>query len=123
MADSSPATTTSPKAKPGERSKPKTKKPQMWNVVLLDDDDHSYDYVMRMLMELFAKSLERSYLMAVEVDTAGRVICETTHKERAEFKRDQILAYGKDALIARCAGSMSAIIEPADGGDDDEQDE
>ena len=112
-----------PKEKTKPKDKPKTKQPPPWNVVLLDDDDHSYDYVMRMMMDLFCKSLEASFMMACEVDATGRVICETTHKERAEFKRDQILAYGKDKLLARCAGSMSAIIEPADvggGGRDDE---
>ena len=33
--------------------------------------------------------------------------------ERAELKRDQISAFGRDWRIARCEGSMSAIIEPA----------
>ena len=35
-----------------------------------------------------------------------------TTKEHAELKRDQIHAFGKDVLIPRCAGSMSASIEP-----------
>jgi len=82
-------------------------------VVLLDDDDHTYDYVIRMLRDLFHMSVEDAYLKAVEVDTAGRAVVDTTTKERAEFKRDQIHAYGRDALIERCRGSMSAVIEPA----------
>ena len=36
---------------------------------------------------------------------------------RAELKRDQIHAYGADPLLERSKGSMSAIIEPAPGGD------
>jgi ATP-dependent Clp protease adaptor protein ClpS len=52
--------------------------------------------------------------MAKEVDTTGRVIVLTTAKEHAELKRDQIHAYGADPYSSRpCAGSMSAIIEPA----------
>jgi ATP-dependent Clp protease adaptor protein ClpS len=39
----------------------------------------------------------------------------TTHKEKAELKRDQITAYGADARMATSAGSMSALIEPAMG--------
>ncbi|MEK7866361.1 MAG: ATP-dependent Clp protease adaptor ClpS [Planctomycetota bacterium] len=85
----------------------------MWNVVLLNDDDHTYEYVIRMLGALFHHSREQAYAMAKEVDTTGRVIVLTTGKEQAEFKRDQIHAYGKDDLIERCAGSMSAIIEQA----------
>ncbi len=85
----------------------------MWNVVLLDDDDHSYDYVIEMLGALFHHPREKAYGMAKEVDTTGRVIVLTTSCEQAEFKRDQIHAYGKDDRIPRCAGSMSATIEPA----------
>jgi ATP-dependent Clp protease adaptor protein ClpS len=85
-----------------------------FHVVLLDDDDHSYDYVIEMLMDLFGHSREMAYAMAVKVDNAGRVIVDTTHKERAELKRDQIQSYGADWRIPHCKGSMSAIVEPAE---------
>ncbi|MFW5828951.1 MAG: ATP-dependent Clp protease adaptor ClpS [Planctomycetota bacterium] len=84
-----------------------------WHVVLLDDDAHSYDYVIEMLMELFGHSLQRAFLMAVEVDNTGRVIVDTTSKERAQLKQEQIHKYGADPRILGCQGSMSAIIEPA----------
>jgi ATP-dependent Clp protease adaptor protein ClpS len=80
---------------------------------LWDDDEHTYAYVIRMMQELFAYSPEKAYQIAKEVDTCGRVIVLTTTREHAELKRDQIHAYGKDALIARCRGSMSSTIEPA----------
>src|SRR5262249_35699958 len=48
------------------------------------------------------------------VHTKGKVIVCTTSLERAELKRDQIHAYGPDPRIERCAGSMSATIEPAE---------
>jgi ATP-dependent Clp protease adaptor protein ClpS len=85
----------------------------MYNVVLMDDDDHSYDYVIEMLIQLFNHSNETAYRMACEVDASGRVVVETTYKERAELKRDQIHSYGSDWRIPRCKGSMSAIVEPA----------
>ena len=98
----------------------KTKRPVPWNVVLLDDDAHSYDYVIQMMQELFAHPLERAFQLAQKVDSEGRVVCKTTHKELAELKREQIHSFGRDALIAGCKGAMSAIIEPAefDGQDD-----
>ena len=98
--------------------RPKTKKPVLWHVILYDDNDHSYPYVMEMMCKLFRKTPEEAFLMAQIVDRTGRVICETTHKERAEFKRDQILGFGSDVYIARCKGSMSAINEPAECGDE-----
>lgn len=98
-----------------------TDQPVPWNVVLLDDDEHSYEYVIRMMQELFGHSLERAFQIAKTVDTEGRAICLTTHKEHAELKRDQILAYGRDPIMKESKGSMSAIIEPAEfGGEDDE---
>ena len=109
-----------PQTLPRTDGKPRTDEPKAWNVVLLDDQDHTYEYVVRMVMELFGRSKEGAFLVAKAVDTDGRAICLTTHKEHAELKRDQILASGKDPLMARCQGSMSAIIEPAECGDDDE---
>ena len=66
-----------------------------------------------MVGQLFGYGREKAYIMAREVDTTGRVILETTVLERAEFKRDQIHAYGPDSRIERCQGSMSAVVEPA----------
>ena len=86
-----------------------------YHVVLLDDDDHTYEYVIEMLMRIFGHSPTAAYLMAIEVDTCGRVVVLTTTLERAELERDRIHAYGADPRIARCKGSMSAIIEPAYG--------
>jgi ATP-dependent Clp protease adaptor protein ClpS len=85
-----------------------------YHVVLLDDNHHTYDYVIEMLMDIFGHSRETAYEMACEVDARGRVIVHTTYKERAEMKRDQVMSYGADWRIPHCKGSMSAIIEPAD---------
>ena len=86
-----------------------------YNVVLLNDDDHTYDYVIEMLGVIFGYGAEKAFQMAKEVDSAGRVIVWTGPLEQAEFKRDQIHAYGKDWRIPRCKGSMSAIVEPVSG--------
>jgi ATP-dependent Clp protease adaptor protein ClpS len=90
------------------------KKQPPYHVILLNDDDHSYGYVIQMLGELFGYPPEKGFQMAKEVDTSGRVIVTTTSKERAELKRDQIHAYGPDRGIPRCKGSMSATIEAAE---------
>ena len=85
-----------------------------WHVVLLNDDDHTYEYVVEMLCRLFAKTPERAFLHACEVDATGRTIVDTTSKERAELKVEQIHAYGKDPRLPRSQGSMSAEMEPAE---------
>lgn len=84
-----------------------------YNVVLLNDDDHSYDYVVLMLHTIFGHTPEKGFALAQEVDKTGRVVVATTNLERAELKRDQIQSFGPDPLIPRCKGSMSAVVEPA----------
>jgi ATP-dependent Clp protease adaptor protein ClpS len=83
------------------------------NVILLDDDQHSYEYVIEMLAGLFGYPAEKAFAMAKEVDATGRVIVYTGALEVAELKRDQIHGYGADWRIPTCVGSMSAVIEPA----------
>lgn len=84
-----------------------------WQVILLDDDFHSYEYVIVMLRDLFGHAAERAFQMAREVDSTGRVIVYTGPLEHAELKREQIHAYGADIRIASCVGSMSAVLESA----------
>ena len=99
---------------PEEQTDVRTKRQPPYHVILLNDDDHSYQYVIHMLLKLFGHPPEKGFEMAREVDTTGRVIVDTTSMERAELKRDQIHAFGADPLIPRCKGSMSAVIEPAE---------
>ncbi len=88
----------------------------LYRVVLLDDDDHTYDYVIEMLQKIFIFSLDRAYQHAEEVDTCGRTVLITCQLPEAEFARDQIHAYGPDWRLPRSKGSMSAIVEPAGCG-------
>jgi len=91
---------------------PKTKRQPRFHVILWNDDDHTYEYVIHMMKKLFGHPEVMGMKIASEVDRSGRVICLTTTREHAELKRDQIHAYGRDALLDRCKGSMSASIEP-----------
>ena len=82
-----------------------------YNVVLWNDDDHTYEYVICMLQKLFGYPRETGKQMASKVDHSGKVILLTTTREHAELKREQIHAHGKDPMVRRCAGSMSSTIE------------
>ena len=88
------------------REEEKVKRQPPYNVILLNDDDHTYEYVIAMLQTLFGHPPEKGYQMAKEVDTTGRVIVMTTTMEHAELKRDQIHAFGADpecrVAKARC---------------------
>ena len=96
---------------PAREVRPRRQPP--YHVILLDDDDHTYEYVIGMLRKLFGCSAEQAYKLAEEVDEQGQVILDTTTLERAELKRDQIHSFGRDWRIPDCQGSMSSTIEPA----------
>ena len=99
---------------PEEQTDIRTKRQPPYHVILLNDDDHTYQYVIYMLQTLFGHTPETGFKMAQEVDKTGRVIVDTTSLERAELKQEQIHGFGPDPLIPRCKGSMSAVIEPAE---------
>jgi ATP-dependent Clp protease adaptor protein ClpS len=84
-----------------------------YHVVLLDDNDHTYDYVIEMLQKILIFSLDQAYRHAEEVDRCGRTTLITCELGTAEFARYQIRAYGPDWRLDRSKGSMSAEIEPA----------
>ncbi len=92
----------------------RTKLASRWHVVLLDDDHHTYEYVVEMLGAVFGHSTGTAYRMAVEVDRTGRAIVWTGAREVAEFKQERVHAHGADVRIPHCKGSMTAVIEPAE---------
>ena len=97
-----------------EKEETKVKRQPPYNVILLNDDDHTFEYVITMMQVLFGYPRERGQQIADEVDRTGRCIVLTTTREHAELKQDQIHAFGPDPHSSReCKGSMTAIIEPA----------
>src|ERR1043165_5214945 len=85
----------------------------LYRVVLLDDNDHTYDYVIEMLQNIFIFTLDQAYRHAEEVDRVGRTVLITCELREAEYARDQIHSYGPDWRLQRSKGSLSAVIEPA----------
>lgn len=85
----------------------------LFHVVLLDDDEHTYDYVIEMLQQLFFLPKEVAFQHAREVDTTGRTVVITCERPQAEFARDQIHGYGADPRMLKSKGSMSAVVVPA----------
>lgn len=98
---------------PSSETEQREERSPLYHVVLLDDNDHTYDYVVEMLQKLFCCSVDCAYRHAVEVDTTGRTIVITCELPQAQFAKDQIQAFGQDWRMPRSKGSMSAILEPA----------
>ena len=85
----------------------------LWHVILLNDEEHTYDYVIEMLQAIFSYDVEKAYKMAQTVDENGRVIVVTCHKELAELRQEQIQEFGPDPRVSGSTSSMRAEIEPA----------
>jgi ATP-dependent Clp protease adaptor protein ClpS len=86
---------------------------RLYHVVLLDDDEHTYDYVIDMLQKLFFMAVETALRHAIEVDSTGRTVVITCEKSEADFAKDQIHAFGADPRMAKSKGSMTAVVIPA----------
>jgi ATP-dependent Clp protease adaptor protein ClpS len=84
-----------------------------FHLVLLDDQDHTYEYVIEMLGDIFGYGREKAFALACVVDSEGRAIVETADEDTVVRHQRQIHAYGADPRIPHCRGSMSAVVEPA----------
>jgi|SRR5215203_4400864 len=104
-----------PTTRPATRSQPDAapKLEPPFHLILLDDNDHTYDYVIEMLGSVFGYATEKAFVLARVVDTQGRAIVETGSHAQVTAHQQRIHAYGADPRIARSAGSMSAVVEPA----------
>jgi ATP-dependent Clp protease adaptor protein ClpS len=85
----------------------------LYHVVLVDDQQHTYEYVVEMVSKIFRKSWEAAFQHAVEVDATGRTILQTCALEIAELKRDQVKGYGGDWRLGSVT-SMHAELETAE---------
>ena len=105
------ATTTA--VEPDVTTGQQTRRLPPYNVVILNDEEHTFPYVIELLIKLFRHSLPRAEELTLRIHTTGRAIVYTTHKELAELKRDQVIAYGPDPLSASSKGPLRCYVEPA----------
>jgi ATP-dependent Clp protease adaptor protein ClpS len=70
------------------REKPKTvtKRPQLFHVVLINDDYTTMEFVVHVLEAVFDKGPAEAYRIMMEVHTQGRGVCGAYTYEVAETK-------------------------------------
>jgi ATP-dependent Clp protease adaptor protein ClpS len=86
---------------------------KLYHVIILNDDEHTFDYVIEMLQSVFAITYSAAMAHTMEADATGSSIVLTTNLEEAEQKRDQVHAYGPDWRLPHSRGSVAALVEPA----------
>jgi ATP-dependent Clp protease adaptor protein ClpS len=86
---------------------------KLYHVIILNDDEHTFEYVIEMLQAVFKISHVEAFAHTVEADSTGSSIVLTTNLEEAERKRDLVHAYGPDWRMPNSRGSVAALVEPA----------
>ncbi len=95
-------------------AKPKVQPP--YAVVVLNDDEHSFQYVIDTFMKVFGYPLEKGYSLALQIHTEGRGIVWSGAREVAELKRDQIRSTGPDFYgEKKVEFPLGVTIEPLPG--------
>jgi len=107
------ATLPTPSTRVLEDTDVKTEPP--YHLILLDDDSHTYQYVIKLLGSVFGYSTDKGFAIACVVDSQGQAIVMTASHDEVSLKQQLIHSFGADELMPMSAGSMSAIIEQACG--------
>jgi ATP-dependent Clp protease adaptor protein ClpS len=79
--------------------KPKIQPP--YAVVVVNDDEHTFNYVIETFRKVFKYAVEKCFQLAEEIHIKGRAIVWSGSLEVAELKRDQIISAGTDFYAAK----------------------
>lgn len=79
-----------------ERTKQETKKPQLYKVVLLNDDYTTMDFVVEVLETIFNKQPAEAFRIMMMVHTQGKGLCGVYPHEVAETKVDAVMEAARD---------------------------
>ena len=74
-----------------ERRTQRVKPPQMYQVVMLNDDYTPMEFVVVVIQEFFSKDLESATQIMLKIHLEGRGVCGVYSKDVAETKVDQVL--------------------------------
>jgi len=74
-----------------ERRTEKVKPPQMYQVVMLNDDYTPMEFVVVVIQEFFSKDMEAATQIMLKIHLDGRGVCGVYSKDVAATKVDQVL--------------------------------
>ena len=77
------------------KTRPKTKKPSMYKVLLLNDDYTPMEFVIDILISFFLHNEEQATQIMLAVHTQGKGVCGIYTKDIAETKAAQVNQYSR----------------------------
>ena len=78
-----------------------------YNLIIYNDDHHTFEFVIAILIKVFRKTTEQAFQHALETHEAGRSIVWSGSKEVGELKLDQLMTFHEGSK-----GPISAALEP-----------
>lgn len=104
------------KTRPKKDSKKKPKRQPPYAVIVHNDEDHTWQYVIEVLQRVCGYAEEKAYLLTSQVHFEGKAVVWTGPKEVAELKRDQIRGFGPDFYASKTVKyPLGVTIEPMPG--------
>ena len=79
-----------------ERTRHQTKRPELFKVLLLNDDYTTMDFVIEVLETIFNKQPAEAYRIMMLVHTQGRGLCGVYPHEIAETKVEAVVNTARD---------------------------
>ena len=116
MSKNDTATIEPPKTKPAKPKQDPSTKPKRqppYAVIVDNDNDHTYNYVIEGLCRFCGHTVEKAFLLADQIDRTGRAAVWTGSMEVAELKRDQLRSMGPDFYASKpVTYPLGVHIEP-----------
>ncbi|MDX1915310.1 MAG: ATP-dependent Clp protease adapter ClpS [Methylophilus sp.] len=86
----------------------KPKLPEMFKVLLLNDDYTPMEFVVETIQRFFNKSREQATQIMLKVHTEGVGVCGVYSREIAETKMNQVMTHARESQHP-----LQCVIEPA----------
>lgn len=80
-----------------------------WHVIFLNDDYHSFDFVIYVITTLFKKTFEEAFILTITIHKTGQGVITTCSKERALLYEEQVAGIKEGEK-----GAIGCVIEPAE---------
>lgn len=92
---------------------PSPKRLPPYAVIVLNDDLHTFEYVIECFQKVFGYDITKCVELATTIHTQGRALVWSGSKEVAELKREQIIGVGTDFYASKpVTFPLGVEIEP-----------